>query len=512
MTDNTPRGGAPDQPDSGPEDRSGGSSPTDGQPERGSGAPGSQPSSGLSAQDQQTQTWLAPAARGQSPQSRPPSGAPPSTPPPSSPPPYGQQPGYGQPSPSGYAPRPAYGQPPYGQQASGQPSYGQQNAQQPGYGQSPGYGQAGGPLPAYPQQAGYGQPGYGQPGYGQPGYGQPGYGPGSWNAAGAPQPGGIPLRPLGLGDIWSGAVTVIRRNPVTTVGLAAIILGVVGVATAALQIVLHGSGWLVLATILLDLLVQVVLTGLLTMVIGRAVLGEQVSIGQAWNLVKGRFAALLGVTLLTLAIFIGLWIPWLIILVILRVAGVDGLSVAWGILGGLATLVATVMALIRLSLAAPATVLERYGPSTSLRRSWNLTRGSFWRIFGILLLTLIVVGLAAFILELPFGFLAAVFGGTVTPASLAGSAANGAVATVVIAGIGGIVAGAIVRPVSSGVLVLLYLDMRMRKEGLDLALRNAVGSRQLSGEEFAALWHPPAAGLPGPGRGAGLAGPPPPSW
>jgi glycerophosphoryl diester phosphodiesterase family protein len=253
----------------------------------------------------------------------------------------------------------------------------------------------------------------------------------------------------------------------------------------------------------------VVLAGLLTMVIGRAVLGEQVSIGQAWNLVKGRFAALLGVTLLTVAIFIGLWIPWLIILVILRAAGGDGISIAWGILGGLATLVVALMAVIRLSLAAPATVLEQYGPWTSLRRSWNLTRGSFWRILGILLLTLIVVGIASFILELPFGIIKdLVGGGSTTPVSLLGAATSGSAAAIIIGGIGGIVASAIVRPVSSGVIVLLYLDMRMRKEGLDLALRNAQ-SRQLTGEEFAALWQPPAAGPPGPG--GAMAGPPP-SW
>ncbi|HMH92413.1 MAG TPA: glycerophosphoryl diester phosphodiesterase membrane domain-containing protein [Streptosporangiaceae bacterium] len=309
-------------------------------------------------------------------------------------------------------------------------------------------------------------------------------------------------------------MTVIRRNPVATVGLAAIILGIVGVATTALQLVLrHGlsgsAGLLAVVTVLLGLLGQVVLTGLLTMVIGRAVLGEQASIGRAWSLVRGRFAALLGVTLLTGAIFIGLWIPWAIILVVLLAAGAGGVSVAWGILGGLATLVIAVLALIRLSLAAPVTVLERYGPWTSLRRSWNLTRGSFWRIFGILLLTVIVVGLAAFILELPFDILKGVLGaGSVTPVSLSGAATSASAAGIIVGGIGGIIASAIVRPVSSGVIVMLYLDMRMRKEGLDLALRNVAQTRQLTGEEFAALWQPPAAG---PAGGA-MAGTPPPPW
>src|SRR5215472_1635904 len=108
------------------------------------------------------------------------------------------------------------------------PGYGQAGSDQPGYGQ-PGYG-----------QPGYGQSGYGQPGYGQSGYGQPGYGPslppigGGW-AAPAPMPGGVPLRPLGVGEILSGAFTLIRRNPVATLGLAAIIETLSGIITTALS-------------------------------------------------------------------------------------------------------------------------------------------------------------------------------------------------------------------------------------------------------------------------------------
>jgi hypothetical protein len=99
------------------------------------------------------------------------------------------------------------------------------------YGQ-PGYQPFGQPAPPGPPP--YPQPGYGQPGYGQPGYGQGAYGPpgqGGWNAA--PSPGGVPLRPLGLGDILNGAVTLARRNPAATFGLAAIVMTVYGVISTA---------------------------------------------------------------------------------------------------------------------------------------------------------------------------------------------------------------------------------------------------------------------------------------
>ena len=50
-------------------------------------------------------------------------------------------------------------------------------------------------------------------------------------------------------------------------------------------------------------------------------------------------------------------------------------------------------------------------------------------------------------------------------------------------------AAAITRPVKAGVVVLLYIDTRMRKEGLDLALRGARHqASKLTSDEFAALW------------------------
>jgi hypothetical protein len=94
---------------------------------------------------------------------------------------------------------------------------GWENQVPPGpYGQ-PGYQPFGQPAPPGPPP--YPQPGYGQGGYGQGGYVPPGQG--GRNAA--PAPGGVPLRPLALGDILNVAVTLARRNPAATFGLAAIV-------------------------------------------------------------------------------------------------------------------------------------------------------------------------------------------------------------------------------------------------------------------------------------------------
>src|ERR1017187_6690020 len=48
------------------------------------------------------------------------------------------------------------------------------------------------------------------------------------------------------------------------------------------------------------------------------------------------------------------------------------------------------------------------------------------------------------------------------------------IGAVIVSTAGGVLAEAIQVPVTAGVLVLLYVDLRMRKEGLDLALQTSL--------------------------------------
>ena len=376
-----------------------------------------------------------------------------------------------------------------------------------GYGQ-PGYGQ-----PGY-SQPGYGQPGYGQPGYGQPGYGYPGYG------RSGPEPGGIPLRPLAVGEILSGAFTSIRQNPVATLGLSAIVLTCYGIASAAVSLALRGvlsnlhtsSGQhlthaqarhvlfevfgIVLPSLLglfaVGLLVELILTGLLSVVIGRGVLGRKLSMGEAWQIALPRLPAIIGAIVLTALCVVAPWAAVAVLVVILALAHITPAAIVVGALGGIASICLTIWLSVMLSLATPAVVLERQGPASALVRSWRLVRRSFWRVFGILLLATIIVIFASLVLQVvPFSLIEAPAGGS---GGIFGLAAARTVAAVIIGSVGSIVAGAVTRPISAGATVLLYLDMRMRKEGLDLALQSAAGSQQLTGDELETVWRPPAAG------------------
>jgi hypothetical protein len=383
------------------------------------------------------------------------------------------------------------------------------------------------PPPGYPQpgygQPGYGQPGHGQPGYGQPGPGQPGYGPpppgpGPRYGDSAPKPGVIPLRPLGLGEILDGSFATIRHNPKATLGIAAIIMTISAVITSTLTLNLvnvaglgnhptphqleHFLGQLIPVlgvTVLLTLIVQAVLAGLLAPVIAREVSGQRISAGDAWRAAAPRLPSVLLATLLVVLAGLG---PLLVLGVILLIAFAAGAPAAvYAVIGVPGFLLAVVLSIwfsTMFSLVTPVVVLERERPGAALARSWRLVRRSFWRVFGILLLASIIVAVASAILQLPFTFLSTLFGG-----------AAGFSAGTVIAVVGTIAAGTVTRPISAAVTVLLYVDMRIRKEGLDLALRTAAGGGPLADSDFAAAWQPPRPGQPGQPAATAPPGAPP---
>jgi hypothetical protein len=200
---------------------------------------------------------------------------------------------------------------------------------------------------------------------------------------------------------------------------------------------------------------------------------------------------------------------------------------------GIAAVCVTIWLLVACSLALPTVVLERQGPARALGRSFRLVRGSWWRVLGVTLLAGLIVLVAALVLQIPFNLIARAAGGGGSGFAAFTDPSNVAVLSVVITTIGTIVSGAITRPIEAGVGVLLYVDLRMRKEGLDLALQTAARHEHAEGDdgdEFVAAWRPPTGNpsaawgppagsppVPGPPAGwpPGGSGPPgggPPSW
>ncbi|TKK88436.1 hypothetical protein FDA94_14185 [Herbidospora galbida] len=332
---------------------------------------------------------------------------------------------------------------------------------------------------------------------------------------GAPvlKPGIIPLRPLQLGDLYNGAVSFIRANPKATLGLSALVVTIAEIITLAIQLPTFGPladaalstgattaddfeallgplaalvGSALLSSVV-TAVAMVVLTGMLTGIIGRAVFGEQISIGQAWNIVKGRVPSLLGLALLQSLIVFGVFLGPVVLLVMLAAAGAPEGAVALLALvlitGGVCL---AVFLYTKLSLAGSAIVLEGLGVGAAMSRSFRLVKGDFWRVFGILLLTAIVVGLVAAAVSAPFSLFTSI-GDPNAPVT------NGQFyIAAILGGVGAIIAGTITNPFSAGVTTLLYADRRMRAEAFDLVLQTEAVERQQGAPGTAPenLWRP----------------------
>lgn len=118
-------------------------------------------------------------------------------------------------------------------------------------------------------------------------------------------------------------------------------------------------------------------------------------------------------------------------------------------------------------------VLERAGPVRGLTRSWALTRGGqAWRVLGIILLAALLTGIFSSAVTLPISAVVQALVGLTTDdlsAQLTG--------TVIIEHVVQLVVNAVVTPFSAGVTALLYLDQRVRREGLDMTMIRAAQER-----------------------------------
>ena len=116
---------------------------------------------------------------------------------------------------------------------------------------------------------------------------------------------------------------------------------------------------------------------------------------------------------------------------------------------------------------AQAVVIEGKGPIAGLGRSWNLVRGSWWCVFGIGLVVVLIALAAAMVVGIPLGIVV----------GIASAAGDGGVVGSLLATITGAVATVIIAPFAYIATTLLYFDLRVRKEGFDLDALAAETSR-----------------------------------
>ncbi|MFF3786400.1 hypothetical protein [Streptomyces sp. NPDC001933] len=319
-----------------------------------------------------------------------------------------------------------------------------------------------------------------------PGWGQPPF---------AAKPGVIPLRPLGVGEILDGAVSTMRAHWRTVLGITLAVSVIAQIATILVERFLlpeppridpnaTGSEALRQATesaqsalfsslpsLLITMIATLITTSVLTVVISRSVLGRSVTLSEAWAEARPRLLHLLGLTLLLALISSAILTVGLLPGMLLGSAAGAGLA----LLGFMVAFVVVIWLMVRFCLASPALMLERQSITTSMRRSAKLVRGAWWRTFGILALTWLLTLIVAVVITIPFGFIAMTVDGDGIGSALTGGSTDFGWPFLIVSGIGEVIIATITYPLSAGVMALLYIDQRIRREALDLELARAAG-------------------------------------
>jgi hypothetical protein len=339
----------------------------------------------------------------------------------------------------------------------------------------------------------------------QQGWGTPtggwGHNPSGW--APRPKPGIIPLRPIGLGEIYDGAFQAIRTNPRTMIGISAVVIAVTSLVTTVPQAAalssFGGSDLLdpdssadltngelaadftglltsLLVPALLQALAVTVVSGLLIIAVSNAVLGRKTAPGVLWERTRKRALALIGLSVLVLVASIAIAALFVAPGVVVLVANGDTvLGVLLLLFGALGALLAYIVLFYGFwSLAPAALLLENLSVTQAIARSARLVRRSFWRVLGISLLTTVLVSVVSGFISVPFALVSTAVGFAQDPPNSYSSFPLTLV-QLLIQQVGTVLSGAILYPLSAAVTALLYIDLRMRTEGLDVELMRATG-------------------------------------
>lgn len=323
-----------------------------------------------------------------------------------------------------------------------------------------------------------------------------GPGPRSGLALGAAhKPGAFALRPLGLGDLYDGAFRIIRFNPKATVGAAVMVTAVAmivpvvvtTVLTFTVGLAIDASGELesdlsvgealgllaaygsLLLAYVLSFVGIALVTGMVVHVTRSAAVGRRLDLAEAWAATHGKRWRLIGLVLLSIAGYLTLTLVYVVLWILLVAVGSGPwLLVLWGVLTVPAFLAVCVWLWVKgYYLAVPILMLEDVGVLGAIARAWSLTTKHFWRTFGIALLTAIIGAIGGSMLATPFT-LAGQIGVVLAPE-------YSALLLVLTQALGLVIQNAFSAPFLASVTSMQYLDLRIRKEALDVELLREAG-------------------------------------
>ena len=324
----------------------------------------------------------------------------------------------------------------------------------------------------------------------------------------ASRPGIIPLHPLGFGTILGRAFAALRHNPAVLLGVALgvqfvgyfiMLLGTVGVAFLSYQrletlqfgsddwmTIFVGSTVVTLAPGPLPGLpagtLQVLVQGVVVSEVASATLAEKHSLRALWVRVRPVAWRLVGYTaLLVLAVLVLLTVIVVLLFMLATVAA--PIAITLGVLLMLGSIPLALWLSTKLLLVTSVLVMEHTTIRGAIVRSWQLTRGRFWPILGIVVVISMIMGTITQFVGLPFSLLSGGLGSVIAPTGdPSATAVLSVVVTSLLAQVVTLLVSCISVVVSSTAAAIIYIDCRMRAEGLDIDLLGYIERRD-AGED-----------------------------
>jgi hypothetical protein len=246
-------------------------------------------------------------------------------------------------------------------------------------------------------------------------------------------PGGGALPSRGIGDILSAAFQIYTKNAGQLILIVAIVVvplslisflltdvvfngttedvGGIEVTTRTFAVFLGAT----LAALAISIIISAILQAALLRGAAQGTIGDPVDINTSYRWGLSRFGSVLLVSILV------------------------GLSVA---IGFILLIIPGIFLLVMLAVSVPAVVVENKRGTDAMRRSWDLVKGHFWHVLGVIVVAALLTGLVS-------GLISAIGG------------SNRFVGLIT-----GMIAQILVAPYSALVSILLYLDLRARGEML----------------------------------------------
>jgi hypothetical protein len=244
-------------------------------------------------------------------------------------------------------------------------------------------------------------------------------------------PGGGALPSRGIGDILSAAFQIYTKNAGQLILIVAIVVvplslisflltdvvfkgttedvGGIEVTTRTFAVFLGAT----LAALAISIIISAILQAALLRGAAEGTIGDPVDINASYRWGLSRFGSVLLVSILV------------------------GLAVA---IGFILLIIPGIILLVMLSVSVPAVVVENKRGTDAMRRSWDLVKSHFWHVLGVIIVAALLTGLVS-------GLIGAIGG-----------------SNRVVGLITGMIAQILVAPYSALVSVVLYLDLRARKE------------------------------------------------